>query len=290
MIRRDDTSLRAEGLEWVPCPYCGHETHTPWATELEFVVVRCSHCRLLFVNPRPSAALIDAAVRTGVHQEAGGLNVTNRHSPRRMRHYRRLLGRMFADVWSRNEPISWLDVGAGYGEVVEAVVGLAPARSNVVGLEPMKPKAEHARARGLAITEDYLRPTGEKVDFLSTVDVFSHIPQFDSFLAVVVQVLKAGGEFYLETGNLADVEGRSDFPGELGVPDHLVFAGEQHVRGFLERAGFQVVRIETARIDDLVNAAKCIVKKVMGKPTQIALPYRSPYRQLLVRAKLVKAR
>ena len=172
------------------------------------------------------------------------------------------------------------------GEVLEAVSALAPAGSRLEGLEPMKPKADQARARGLTIVEDYLRPEHPKVDFISVVDVFSHIPSFSSFLADVRRVLTPGGGIFVETGNLADLDRREEFPGELGLPDHLVFAGEKQLQGFLTQAGFEVLRVERQRIDGVVNLAKNVVKKLLGRPAALGVPYTSKYRSLLVRARL----
>ncbi len=232
-------------------------------------------------------AAIDSAVRTGAHgAEVDGLAVAARRVSRKVSHYEHVLGRLFGDVWQRNEPVTWVDVGAGYGELLEAVSRLAPAGSRIEGLEPMRPKATAARGRGLLVTEDYLRPTHAQVQFISFVDVFSHLPDFRAFLADVRYVLLPGGEIFMETGNLADAEDRSEFAGELGVPDHLVFAGERHIRGYLEESGLDVVRIERQRADGLVNSAKCVAKALLGRPTQLRIPYTSRYRQLLIRARL----
>lgn len=274
-------------LECIGCPYCHGWEATPWAEEAGFTVVRCSSCALLFVNPRIPLGAIDAAVRSGAHgAESGGLQVASRRIPAKVALYEATLRRAFADMWSAGRPVRWLDVGAGYGELIEAVGRLAPAGSHVEGLEPMRPKAAAARARGLQVTEDYLRPEHPPVDVVSFVDVFSHIPDFGSFLENVRAVLAPQGQVFLETGNLADLDRREEFPGELGVPDHLVFAGQKHVRGFLERTGFDLVYVEERRIDGLVNLAKTAVKRALGRPEQIRLPYTSRYRQLVVRARL----
>lgn len=279
--------MTAARLETVPCPYCGSARHEAWATELGFTTVRCAGCGLLYCNPRPAAALIDAAVRTGAHgPEAGGLVVTARRLPGRVAAYRRLFGDLFDDLWRAGRPVSWLDVGAGYGEILEAVTSLAPAGSRIRGYEPMHAKATSARARGLDVVEDYLRPGAARAQVISVVDVFSHVPDFGAFLAELRQALEPGGELYVETGNLADLERRDQFPYELGLPDHLVFAGERHLRGYLERAGFEIVRVRTQRIDGLVNLAKNAVKKLIGRPAAFGLPYTSAYRQLQVRARL----
>ena len=86
---------------------------------------------------------------------------------------------------------------------------------------------------------------------------------------------------------MADLEARSEFPGELGLPDHLVFAGERHIVGYLSRAGFEIVRIERERIDGWLNLAKNVAKLALGRPAALAVPYRSAYRQLRVRARLL---
>lgn len=274
-------------LETIPCPFCGSERHRQWAEEAGFTAVRCETCALIYCNPRLPLASINSAIRTGIHgEETHGLNVRARRVGAKVRYYRHALGAMFADVWERGRPISWLDVGAGYGEVLEAVTALAPAGSHVEGLEPMKPKAEAARGRGLTVVEDYLRPDHPKVDVISAIDVFSHIPDFSSFLTDVRGVLTPGGEVFVETGNLADLDGRAEFPGELGLPDHLVFAGEAQLCGYLERAGFEVVRVERRRIDGVTNLAKNVVKRLIGRPAAFGLPYASRYRQLMIRARL----
>ena len=279
--------MSPQDLESIPCPYCNSWLHLPWAEEIGFRAVRCQRCALIYCNPRPSLSSIDSAVRTGTHgDKANGLNVTASRRAAKVTYYRRVFGKLFEDIWKRGQPISWLDVGAGYGEVLEAVAGLAPSGSCIEGLEPMRPKAQSARARGLTVTEDYLRPEHPKVDVVSAVDVFSHLPSFGSFLVDVRSVLKPRGEIFVETGNLADLEQREEFPGALGLPDHLVFAGEKQLIGYLETGGFEVLRIERRRTDGLVNLAKNVVKKLIGRPSGLGLPYTSRYRQLLVRARL----
>lgn len=284
----DDNHNTALLLEKIPCPYCESELSQPWAEEMGFMAVRCETCALIYCNPRPSNVAINSAVRTGVHAwpGTGHLNVRARRTGSKVRFYRGVLRKLFDDVWLRGRPISWLDVGAGYGEVLEAVTALAPAGSRIEGLEPMKPKADAARRRGLTITEDYLRPEHSKVNVISVVDVFSHIPSFGGFLADVRSVLMPDGEIFVETGNLADLERRDEFPGGLGLPDHLVFAGEQQLLGYLDHAGFEVVRIERRRIDGIVNLAKNVVKKLLSRPASAGVPYTSKYRQLMVRARL----
>jgi SAM-dependent methyltransferase len=274
-------------LETISCPYCGSSDYRQWAQERGFDAVRCDGCRLIFCNPRPALHAIDEAVRTGAHGPAAGyLDARAHRVARKVSIYRRVFRDLFADLWRAGRPVSWLDIGAGYGEVLQAVASLVPPGSAVMGVEPMRHKATSARQRGLQVAEDYLRPGSAQVRVASMVDVFSHVPDFAALLETVRTVLEPGGELFLETGNLADLDQRADFAGELGLPDHLVFAGESHVRGYLDRAGFEIVDVRRVRIDGLVDLTKNVVKKLIGRPAVLRMPYTSNYRQLRIRARL----
>jgi len=273
--------------ETINCLYCGGSDSLPWATENGYTAVKCLTCGLIYVNPRPSLSLISEAVQTGVHSdvEHGRTAIGNRVGSK-VGVYKKILASLFNDVWHSSKEVSWLDVGAGYGEVIEAVSLLAPKGSKIVGLEPMKPKADHARARGLIIKECYLNEVKEKFDVISLINVYSHIPDFRSFLVEIKNVLTEKGELFIETGNTADLKSLLEVPGELDLPDHLVFAGEKHLTGYLNEAGFSIISIKRKRIDDLKKFAKNIVKKIIGRKVNVAIPYTSDYRSLLIRAKL----
>lgn len=272
--------------ETVECPYCGGHSYEPWAEELGFKLVRCSSCRLLYMNPMPTRSAITSGVQTGQHDLGGRLlNVRARRLASRVAKYRRDLVSLFADRFAAG-PVRWLDVGAGYGEVVEAVAAIAPAGSDVRGVEPMQHKAADSAGRGLTVRHGFLAASDGPADVVSLVDVLSHLPDFADMLAGMRAALAPGGEIFVETGNLADIERRQDFPHELGLPDHLQFCGEQHLLGWLDRAGFEVVQLRRVRHDGMVNLAKQAAKLAMGRPARLAIPYRSAYRQLQVRARM----
>jgi 2-polyprenyl-3-methyl-5-hydroxy-6-metoxy-1,4-benzoquinol methylase len=279
--------MNISNTEIINCPYCDESKSTPWAKENGFTAVKCSGCGLVYVNPRPLLSLIDEAVQTGVHRDIdSGRTVVARRVGAKVARYKKILSSMFADVWKESKRISWLDVGAGYGELIEAISVIAPSGSKIEGLEPMKPKAVHARARGLTIRENYLSEVSEKFDFLSLINVFSHIPDFRVFLKDVKKVLKVNGEFFLETGNAGDLNSCHQVPSELDLPDHLVFAGEQHLKGYLSEAGFSIVAIRRVRKDGLTNFAKNVIKKTIGRKVAPAIPYTSRYRSILIRSRL----
>jgi len=273
--------------EIIACPYCNHDHYEAWAQENGYSAVRCCECSLIFVNPRPPQELITEAIKTGVHSELDAKkSAIARRVAGNVKLYEKVLRAMYSDLLNAAKPFKWLDIGAGYGEFVEAVNACAPAGSTVTGLEPMTPKVKDAQIRGLDIQERFLSEVSETYDIASLLNVFSHIPDFHEFLLEIKTVLNPGGEFFMETGNIADLTHSREAPSELDLPDHLVFAGEKHIRGYLDNAGFSIVSIQSRRIDGVVHTAKNIAKKTLGRTAPLAIPYTSNYRTLLVRARL----
>jgi 2-polyprenyl-3-methyl-5-hydroxy-6-metoxy-1,4-benzoquinol methylase len=274
-------------VELIVCPYCNNSQSIPWAKENGFMAVKCKECGLIYVNPRPNLNLINEAVRTGVHKEVDHRKTAiNRRVLSKVYIYKKIIRSMFADIWANPRKISWLDVGAGYGELVEAVSALSIPGSKIEGLEPMKCKVDYAKERGLAVREGFIGVVNEKYDFLSLINVFSHIPDFRKFLKDIRNVLKVNGEIFIETGNIGDLISRHNVPTELDLPDHLVFAGEEHIVGYLTEAAFSIIEIKRIRKDGFINYAKNIAKLLLGRKVVLAIPYTSPYRTILIRAKL----
>lgn len=287
MIREKGVTVSVFETEVINCPFCGKDESMSWAYENEYTMVKCVSCGLIYVNPRPPLSMIGEACKTGVHREmTHGRTAVGRYASWKVWFYRRILRQMFADVWERSTPISWLDVGAGFGEFIQAVSMLAPSGSNIVGLEPMKPKVEAARERGLNVHEGYLSEVEERFDCISLINVFSHLPNFREFLGNLKNKLSPGGEVFIETGNIGDLQDYHQAPTELDPPDHLVFSGERHIIDWLREAGFLVVDFKKKRKDGIVNFGKNVVKRILGRQVTLAVPYTSQYRTMFIRAKL----
>lgn len=282
------TPTLSETLETVSCPLC-HETRSSrWGTENGYQAVKCAGCGLVYVNPRPRLAQITEANKIGEHATEGGtLDVVFRRSPRKLRHYSRVVRRMFAGEIAAGAPLSWLDVGAGFGELVEVLRGVLPAGSRVEGIEPMEAKAAHARGRGIPVRAATLAQVKERYDVVSLINVFSHLPDFDAFMEEIRGVLKPGGTLFLETGNGGDLPDRSAYPDVLYLPDHLVFAGVGHMHAFLERNGLAVSAVHQQRLDTPAWVARNLVKRLLGRHARVGLPHRSPFRTVFIKARLV---
>lgn len=273
-------------LETVACLNCGSREHIVWAVENGFSALKCSDCGLVYVSPRPRADTISEANKIGVHGTAeGDLVVIARRQPGRVAHLAGVAKEMFPEMVAGTKPVHWLDIGCGYGEFVEALSGLLPGGSRVIGIEPMRPKVAAAQRRGLTVDSKTLDEVREQFDVVSLMNVFSHIPNFSEFGTDVAGKIKPGGVLFLETGNGGDLASRREYPDLLNLPDHLVFAGVEQMRAIIGRIGFTVERTMSLPVDGPVRCAKTFVKKLLRGQFDPRLPYTSPFRTVFYKCR-----
>jgi 2-polyprenyl-3-methyl-5-hydroxy-6-metoxy-1,4-benzoquinol methylase len=279
----------ATRLESIDCPLCGGNGHSEWGSENGFSCVKCGECGLVYVNPRPSLEDIAHGNEIGEHRTADEvLHVVFKRSRRKALRYAATIRAVFPDVVASSTPVRWLDVGAGFGELVEVLQEILPPASQVMGIEPMAPKVVDAQERGLPVYQADLSQLAGPFDFISLINVFSHIPDFREFLGRLRPLLADGGEVFVETGNGGDLASMHDYPDLLYLPDHLVFAGESHLREYLAQSGFSILSATTFRVDTAMQFGKNIVKAALGRRIKLSMPYRSPFRRVLIRARLVE--
>jgi len=269
------------------CYLCGSHERSFWGEENGFQAWKCAACGLVYVSPRPSDQAISTANRMGEHRTADGKPIDIGHwSDRKVERYERILSSMFGDVIARGKPVTWLDVGAGFGETAAALRTILPKGSSVLGVEPMAPKVAEAKKRGLPVSQKDLAAITDRFDFISLINVFSHIPDFASFMVTIKGLLKPGGGLYLESSNGGDLASAADYPDALFLPDHLMFGGFHTLKQFLEPHGFTVTAETAERRDTTLWSIRSAVKMMIGRQAKVTIPYRSAYRIIMVRASL----
>ena len=272
-------------LEDVACYFCGANEGSLWGEEAGYRARKCAGCGLVYVSPRPRQAEIAEAARTGEHaSERGALSVTGRYRKSRVRRHRKTIDRMFGDLVGR-AGIRWLDIGAGFGELLQAVSMVFPG-AVLTGVEPNAAKRQVAEERGLTLSDMSLAALPRRqFDVVSVMNVWSHLPDPAEFFGEVHFLLADEGHVLVETGTGGELDSAEYYPDALLLPDHLSFAGERHVVGILERAHFVIERVQRRRLDTLPFAAQHAAKFILGRPTRLIIPYRSPFRTICVRAR-----
>ena len=125
-------------------------------------------------------------------------------------------------------------------------------------------KQESARKKGLNVSYFDLESHEEKYDFISLLNVYSHLPDPPAFLAVLKRHLNPEGEILIETGDTANFSANDHYR-PFYLPDHISFASEDIVVGMLKRLGFDVLSVNNYPYPhmpnlDLISIAKEVVK------------------------------
>jgi SAM-dependent methyltransferase len=267
------------------CPLCRADQALPWGAENGWTAVKCQLCGLVYVSPRPSPERIEAATALGLHPgRQSTLDVRGGFEPRKVAGLRVRLRQQYPGDELRRRPFRWLDVGAGYGELLLALRDLAPAGTTLAGVEACRPKVEALRRLGLDLTASSLADVNGPYDYISLVNVLSHLPDPQRFFCDVAALLSPRGEMLVVTGNAGDIP-RSEYPQALRLPDHLVFAGAAHLRTMLERAGCDIVSenayrtsMPRSRIEQWAEAG---LARLLGR----RVGYSGAFRSLWLRAR-----
>jgi SAM-dependent methyltransferase len=87
----------------------------------------------------------------------------------------------------------------------------------------------------------------QKYDFISLLNVYSHLPDPPAMIRLCRNLLNPGGELLIQTGDVADLSVEEIYR-PLYLPDHLSFASEQIISGILERNGFKVLSVNKQNV------------------------------------------
>jgi SAM-dependent methyltransferase len=222
-------------MEYVACNLCGSTQHTPvyeipdtrFFPDEVFTVVKCVHCGLGFVNPRPSFA------------EIGKYYPPIYYAAEPSPGFREYLLRRFAAevkylkaLEERTGPKKLLDVGCWNGDF------------------PRFMKARGWTVEGVEVSKDAQRPTdfpvyteefqnivvdGPTYDAVTAWAVLEHVHDPMAYFRKASRVLKQDGRFVFLVTNFNSMTSRHVF-GE-DVPRHLYFFTRETVRQYLETNG-----------------------------------------------------
>lgn len=272
----------------VDCYNCGSKENTFYASENGFNLVKCPGCGLLYVSPRPTPEEVTQANKYGVHPGEKTLKVTKNFNRFKINKSIRVLRDFFGAELAHEEK-SWLDIGCGYGEFIMALHAVSEDRIKAKGLEPNIIKQEWAQRKGLDVSCFDLNNHATRYDFISLLNVYSHLPNPAAELLNWKHLLKAGGELLLETGDTANLESKDHYR-PFNLPDHLSFASEEIVVSILERIGFTITDIK--KYPPIPMTPELVAKEIIKifwptKTSRIRYLFNGYTTDMYIRAKLM---
>lgn len=270
----------------VACYSCSTAEYDPYAEENGYHLVKCKGCGLLYVNPRPDEAEISQAHQYGEHTDKR-LYVIGNYDPSILPKYTTMLGELYGDDL-RARPRTWLDIGCGWGEFMEAVKGYSNGQVAIIGTEPNPVKRASAHKRGLKVEYFDLDTHTQQYDVISLLNVYSHLTDPKAILGRWKQLLHPGGELLLETGDSANLSAKVHYR-PFYLPDHLSFASREIVCGLLEEIGFEIVGVRKYQVYSRspMRFLKEVVKWVLpNRQSSLFYLFRDYPNDMFIRARL----
>ncbi len=230
----------------VSCYNCKSEESNLYDIENGYRYVRCKGCGLIYLDQLPDQDEIAAAHELGVHAGETEIDVTGNYKKSKIRKYVRILSDLFDAGELRNKNLRWMDVGCGFGELLEALNVLSDSAIFTFGTEFNKKKIQSCKSRKLNVEFIDLDQHTEKYDVISLLNVFSHLPNPPEFLEELKKNLNPGGELLIETGHTSHLEPKYH-PKPYYAPDHLSFANQKVLEGILVKLGFKIIQTRIYR-------------------------------------------
>lgn len=243
MLRRRDEFVT------VTCPACGEAAAHPAFEKYELSYVTCDACETIYINPRPSLAVLDE-----YYSKSENYAYWNKHifpaseGARREKIFRPRVSRV-VDICQRfsvgNNAL--LEVGAGFGIFCEEMAKTG-AFSRIIGVEPTPDLAETCRRRGIEIIEKPIEHVqlDTTVDVVASFEVIEHLFSPRDFIVQCRKLLERDGLLVLTcpNGKGFDVEVMGATSDTVDV-EHLNYFNPASLSGLVESCGFEVLEVST---------------------------------------------
>lgn len=243
-LARDESAFSA-----VACPACGATAEASSFVKLGFRYAECADCETLFVNPRPNFDRLAQLYADSPSTRYWIDSFFKPMVPARREKIFRPRAQFISDRFPELSGGRIGDIGAGFGLFLEELRTLWPA-ARLMAIEPSSDMAAILRRNGLEVIEAMLEdvPRDQQgFDLLTAFELFEHLHDPIAFLRSAGALLRPGGLLFLTTlnGQGFDVQILWERSKSVSPPHHLNFINPQSAARLLERAGYEVVSIDT---------------------------------------------
>ena len=232
--------------ETAVCYYCGSDDSSFFDSENGYNLFKCSGCGLLYVSPIPDEKQISTSSKTGLHSGDDILDVTGSFKVLQVEVFKDRIRDLYGSSLNKLYGSLWLDIGCGHGEFLKALESFTNGEIKGTGCEPNEAKVKSAKSKGLNVESFNLEKHHFEYDYVSLLNVYSHLPNPVVQLEKWRRFLKIGGELLIETGDIGGLT-KHTITKPYFLPDHLSFATKEIVCGILEKLGFKILDVKMYR-------------------------------------------
>jgi len=254
---RDIERLQARSDEFVSvsCPACMSDAGSEEFQKFNFTFVRCTRCRTIYMNPRPSEALMADYYASSENYAYWAKHIfPQSESSRREKIHKPWLQRIL-DYCERFDVSkeTLLEVGPGFG-TFSSVATESREFGRVIAVEPTPELAEACRQRGVHVVEKRVEDLAgevESADVVVAFEVIEHLFEPRRFLEGIRDVLADDGLLVLSCPNGEGFDIAVLGPESLAVDaEHVNLFNPESLSRLLSATGYEVLQIHTpGRLD-----------------------------------------
>jgi SAM-dependent methyltransferase len=234
----------------VACPACGSESSRLVFQKYTLDYVVCSPCETIYMNPRPSPALLETYYSTSENYAYWNKHIfPESEGARRQKIFRPRATRV-AEICRRyGVPTrTLLEVGAGFGTFCEEMRAIN-AFERVIAVEPNPGLAESCRLRGIDVIEkpiEHVKLDPGHVDVIASFEVLEHLFCPWDYLEKCAKLLQPGGLFIATCPNVQgfDILILRELSASVDV-EHLNYFHPDSLSLLVRSSGFDVLEVQT---------------------------------------------
>lgn len=254
---------RAEFVS-VPCPACRADQAAFAFEKTGLTYVTCRRCQTMYVNPRPSPALLEHYYRTSENYAYWNRYIFPASEEARREKIFRPRAERIVEICRRHGVAGdyLLEVGPGFGTFCEEAKRTGYFK-RVVAVEPVPDLAETCRKRGIEVLEKKVEQArlSEPCDVVASFEVIEHLFSPREFLEGCASCLRPGGLLVVTCPNVKGfdimvLQGRSS----AVDAEHLNYFHPVSLSLLAADCGFQTLEVLTpGRLD-----AELVRKKALA--------------------------
>jgi len=229
-------------FEIVPCNLCGGHDDRLLFQKNSFNIVKCKHCGLVYVNPRLMSSEIAKEYDNGYYINGSYADYLSERPG-----FERTFERRLEKIGKLVEPGRILDIGCAFGFFLT----VAEKRGwEAYGVDLSQAACQYAVEQlGMSVICGTVAQSGFADSFFDAVvmnDTFEHLSDPSAELAEARRVLRPGGHLFLVTQDVSSLIVRllGRHWAQYKPREHLYYFNRRTLRQILEKAGFEVLKIE----------------------------------------------